>query len=1091
MKSRLLACLSMSLIMAGGLSSALFGVSKEAKEAEGYSTSSLPTTIDLNDTSATNIRDYYKSLNSLSTSERQGTNLLKNLKTILKNGQKYYSYDSGNAIWQIYEITDRDWTKSPASSTTYGTYNSSTNKITGYTYGTGSSSSKNNPYIHALYINRNVTNQTTAWDDHQQTQWGINREHVWPKAEGFETSGAGGARGDPMHLMAGNGYANNIHSNYYYGYVNTSSSYTNCGSKYSNISGNLLGKSKTLGGSTNVFEPQDCDKGDIARAIFYMVARYNYLSSSDSDGIDSNNPNLALTQSLSDWASSGYSSTTSTTGKMGIMTDLLAWHHADPVDEYEIHRNNLLYTNYTNNRNPFIDFPEWADFIWGSVNYKGSTYVSNDTTPTGYATPSSDTINGYNSGGGETVSVTGVSLDTNSTTVEEGKDVTLTTTVAPSNATNQVVSWTTSDSSIATVSGGIVTGVSEGSATITVTTSDGGYTATCLVTVTEGSGGGEMTWTKVTDSSDLSAGDKVVIVASDYDYALSTTQNSNNRGRTIVTKTGDTVSWDGSDVQELTLATGSVSNTFAFGTGSGYLYAAGSGKNYLRTQNSIDGNASFTVSISSGIATLTAQGTNTNNILRHNNSNAIFSCYASGQQDVCLYKGEEGSITPEPTLSSIAVKTAPTKLGYSAGDGFEPTGLVITATYSDKSTADIPYADNEDMFEFNPNDNLKTSDTFVTISYGGTSCTQSITVVAATESISAEVKNDRTFYVGETITKNDITITTNTGIDVTEYSSFSSYTFTYDDADSGGTLTNKTLTACVTYSTFSCDLTVQVQRKARENAGTVTDTLTRELIGVTSGTYASWTGKSSQSDAVYAGNSAGGSSQSGECIQIRSNNNNSGIVSTASGGKLKSISITFNSYSTIGRTINIYGKNSAYSSASDLYSSLSATQGTLLGTIAYGTSTSLSITGDYTYVGLRSNDGAIYLEEINITYGSDDYAENLANYIMYEDTANQCNTKTDIAVGYFNGLSAEEKTTFMTSTSYVISTARERLNAWLRNQGKSIVSSGNDYVVQANKNLLNTIMNSNNMTTIIAVILSSFGVASIGGYFVFRRKKED
>ena len=104
--------------------------SSKAKEAQGYNASSLPTTINLNDTSASNIRSYYSSLNNLSTSERQGTNLLKNLKTILKNGQKYYSYENGTSIWQMYEITDRDWDKSPASSTTYGTYNSSTNKIT-------------------------------------------------------------------------------------------------------------------------------------------------------------------------------------------------------------------------------------------------------------------------------------------------------------------------------------------------------------------------------------------------------------------------------------------------------------------------------------------------------------------------------------------------------------------------------------------------------------------------------------------------------------------------------------------------------------------------------------------------------------------------------------------------------------------------------------------------------------------------------------------------------------------------------------------------------------------------------------------------
>ena len=402
MKNKILLKNSITLLLPLALvAGVLFGVSETApEEVYGYTISSLPTTIDLNDTSASSIRSYYSSLNNLSTSERQGNNLLKNLKTILKNGQKYYSYDvnNGSSIWQMYEITDRDWSMSPASSTTYGTYNSSTNKITDYVYGTSNSNAKNDPYVHSLYTNRNVTNEAKAWGDHTQTNWGINREHVWPKAEGFEAEAAGGARGDPMHLMAGNGYANNIHSNYFYGYVNTSSSYTDCGTKYSYTAGNLLGKSKTLGGSTNVFEPQDSDKGDIARAIFYMVARYNYLSGSDSDGIDSDNPNLALTQSLSDWSQSSFNSTTTTKGYMGIMTDLLAWHHADPVDEYEIHRNNLLYTNFTNNRNPFIDFPEWVDFIWGTATYSGTTYQSYSSTPTGYAKPSSDTINGYNSG---------------------------------------------------------------------------------------------------------------------------------------------------------------------------------------------------------------------------------------------------------------------------------------------------------------------------------------------------------------------------------------------------------------------------------------------------------------------------------------------------------------------------------------------------------------------------------------------------------------------------------------------------------------------------------------------------------------------
>lgn len=83
------------------------------------------------------------------------------------------------------------------------------------------------------------------------------------------------------------------------------------------------------------------------------------------------------------------------------------------------------------------------------------------------------------------VPVTGVSLDKSTDSVEIGSTITLTETVAPSNATNKTVSWSTSNSSVATVSNGVVTGASAGTAVITVTTQDGGYTDTCTVTVTQ------------------------------------------------------------------------------------------------------------------------------------------------------------------------------------------------------------------------------------------------------------------------------------------------------------------------------------------------------------------------------------------------------------------------------------------------------------------------------------------------------------------------------------------------------------------------------------------------------------------------------
>lgn len=83
----------------------------------------------------------------------------------------------------------------------------------------------------------------------------------------------------------------------------------------------------------------------------------------------------------------------------------------------------------------------------------------------------------------ETVAVTGVTLDEAALELEAGKAITLTATVAPADATNKTVTWTSSDEAVATVKNGTITAVAEGTATVTVTTEDGNFTATCAVTV--------------------------------------------------------------------------------------------------------------------------------------------------------------------------------------------------------------------------------------------------------------------------------------------------------------------------------------------------------------------------------------------------------------------------------------------------------------------------------------------------------------------------------------------------------------------------------------------------------------------------------
>lgn len=139
----------------------------------------------------------------------------------------------------------------------------------------------------------------------------------------------------------------------------------------------------------------------------------------------------------------------------------------------------------------------------------------------------------------------------------------------------------------------------------------------------------------------------------------------------------------------------------------------------------------------------------------------------------------------------------------------------------------------------------------------------------------------------------------------------------------------------------------------------VVDALTSETTGSTGSSYADWSDVSVTSKAKYAGNSAGGN----ESIQLRSNNNNSGIVSTTSGGTIKKVVLVWNSNTSSGRKVDVYGTNTGYSSAANLYSSTA--QGSLLGSIVYGTSTELTITDSYKYVGLRSNNGALYLTQVS------------------------------------------------------------------------------------------------------------------------------
>ena len=140
-------------------------------------------------------------------------------------------------------------------------------------------------------------------------------------------------------------------------------------------------------------------------------------------------------------------------------------------------------------------------------------------------------------------------------------------------------------------------------------------------------------WHLVTDASNLQAGHKYIIVYQDSENpsAMSTTQNRNNRGTTGIDLNADysIATITNEDTQVFTLegdATG-----WYFNTGDGYLYAASSANNWLRTGHQKSNDAKAAISITGGIASIVFQGSNTHNNLRYNansNGSALFSCYA-------------------------------------------------------------------------------------------------------------------------------------------------------------------------------------------------------------------------------------------------------------------------------------------------------------------------------------------------------------------------------------------------------------------------------------------------------------------------------
>ena len=166
---------------------------------------------------------------------------------------------------------------------------------------------------------------------------GWTREHVWAKSFGdFGTTEGAGT--DLHHIRVEDVSTNTARNN---------RSFDECNQPYVDNAGTYSGPtSSSTSTNTWAWEPRDEVKGDVARMMFYMDVRY--------EG-DDGEPNLVLVDSL--------------VGKLnkkpvhGRVSVLLQWHTQDPVDNYERYRNSVIF-GLQNNRNPFIDHPEFVGRIW-------------------------------------------------------------------------------------------------------------------------------------------------------------------------------------------------------------------------------------------------------------------------------------------------------------------------------------------------------------------------------------------------------------------------------------------------------------------------------------------------------------------------------------------------------------------------------------------------------------------------------------------------------------------------------------------------------------------------------------------------------
>jgi len=176
-----------------------------------------------------------------------------------------------------------------------------------------------------------------------------NKEHVIPQSV-FSSNTP--MQSDAHQLLPTDGRVNGFRGNFPFGRVNDNNLVSQSGISNPTQNGSKLGANLNSGYSSGysgtVFEPINEFKGDIARIYFYFITRYE--------------------NQVGNWSSFAmFDGSSDQVLQTTFLSILIEWHLSDPVSQKEIDRNNNIYYNHQNNRNPFVDHPEYVSMIWNPV----------------------------------------------------------------------------------------------------------------------------------------------------------------------------------------------------------------------------------------------------------------------------------------------------------------------------------------------------------------------------------------------------------------------------------------------------------------------------------------------------------------------------------------------------------------------------------------------------------------------------------------------------------------------------------------------------------------------------------------------------